>query len=85
MSVMLEEAAGRRIREDKIPRFLIEGTVSETGSDFFRALVRSLSEALQTYGAGHEAQSNPSTWSRPVGNKPECLPQSNSKSSRKTT
>jgi hypothetical protein len=40
MSVLLEGAAGRRIREDKILRFLVEGTVSETGSDFFRALAR---------------------------------------------
>ncbi|HEU4678398.1 MAG TPA: sigma 54-interacting transcriptional regulator [Terrimicrobiaceae bacterium] len=51
MSVTLEGGAKRRIREDKILRFLVEGTVSETGSDFFRALVRNLSEALQTYGA----------------------------------
>jgi hypothetical protein len=48
MSVMLEGAVGRRIREDKILRFLVEGTVSETGADFFRALARNLSEALQT-------------------------------------
>ena len=51
MSVTLEGGAKRRIQEDKILRFLVEGTVSETGSDFFRALVRNLSEALQTYGA----------------------------------
>ena len=40
-----------RIREDKILRFLVEGTASETGSEFFRALARNLSEALQTCGA----------------------------------
>jgi hypothetical protein len=48
---MLENAIKPRIREDKILRFLVEGTVSETGSDFFRALARNLSEALQTCGA----------------------------------
>ena len=48
---MLESAVKPRIREDKILRFLVEGTVSETGSDFFRALARNLSEALQTCGA----------------------------------
>ena len=51
MTVMLEDSPKRRIREDKILRFLVEGTVSETGSEFFRALARNLSEALQTYGA----------------------------------
>jgi len=49
--VMLENAIKPRIREDKILRFLVEGTVSETGSEFFRALARNLSEALQTHGA----------------------------------
>jgi len=48
---MLESATKRRIREDKILRFLVEGTVSETGSEFFRALARNLSDSLQTYGA----------------------------------
>ena len=48
---MLEKLIKPRIREDKILRFLVEGTVSETGSEFFRALARNLSEALQTYGA----------------------------------
>lgn len=51
MPVTLEDGVKRRIREDKILRFLVEGTVSETGSEFFRALARNLSEALQTYGA----------------------------------
>ena len=48
---MREGAAKPRIREDKILRFLVEGTVSETGPEFFRALARNLSEALQTCGA----------------------------------
>ena len=51
MPVALENAIKPRIREDKILRFLVEGTVSETGSEFFRALVRNLSEALKTCGA----------------------------------
>ncbi len=51
MRVMSENAIKPRIREDKILRFLVEGTVSETGSEFFRALARNLSEALQTCGA----------------------------------
>jgi hypothetical protein len=51
MPAAVESGVRRRIQEDKILRFLVEGTVSETGLDFFRALVRNLSEALQTYGA----------------------------------
>jgi hypothetical protein len=31
---MLEGATKPRIQEDKILRFLVEGTASETGSDF---------------------------------------------------
>ena len=48
---MLENVIKPRIREDKILRFLVEGTVSGTGSEFFQALARNLSEALQTCGA----------------------------------
>jgi PAS domain S-box-containing protein len=48
---MRESAIKPRIQEDKVLRFLVEGTVSETGTEFFRALARNLSEALQTYGA----------------------------------
>jgi formate hydrogenlyase transcriptional activator len=48
---MPDNAIKPRIQEDKILRFLVEGTVSETGSEFFRALARNLSEALQTCGA----------------------------------
>jgi hypothetical protein len=51
VAVMLENLIKRRIREDEILRFLVEGTVSETGTEFFRALARNLSEALQTCGA----------------------------------
>ena len=48
---MLESTTNSRIRDDDIRRFLVEETVSETGSAFFRALTRNLSEALQTCGA----------------------------------
>ncbi len=48
---MPETAITPRIQEDKILRFLVEGTVSETGSEFFRALAKNLSDALQTHGA----------------------------------
>jgi PAS domain S-box-containing protein len=41
----------RRVREDEVLRLILEGTVSEIGTDFFRALVRNLSQALQTFGA----------------------------------
>ena len=48
---MLESTTKLRIPENEILRFLVEETVSETGSAYFRALARSLSEALQTRGA----------------------------------
>ena len=48
---MPDNAIRPRIRQDKMLRFLVEGTASETGSEFFRALARNLSEALQTCGA----------------------------------
>jgi PAS domain S-box-containing protein len=48
---MPDNAISPRIRQDKMLRFLVEGTASETGSEFFRALARNLSEALQTCGA----------------------------------
>ncbi|MCL4178729.1 MAG: sigma 54-interacting transcriptional regulator [Verrucomicrobia bacterium] len=38
-------------RENEILRLVIEGTVSETGTDFFRALVKNLATALGTAGA----------------------------------
>jgi hypothetical protein len=50
-SVTLESTTSSRIRDDDVLRFLVEETVSETGSAFFRALTRNLSEALQTGGA----------------------------------
>jgi PAS domain S-box-containing protein len=37
--------------EDAALRLVVEGTVSETGGDFFRALVRNLAQALGTTGA----------------------------------
>jgi len=47
-----ERMAGRRrIDEDAALRAVVEGTVSETGADFYRALVTNLSRALDTHGA----------------------------------
>ena len=37
--------------EDAALRFLLEGTAKETGEAFFGALVRSLAQALGTFGA----------------------------------
>jgi len=45
------EASARRVDEDAALRAVVEGTVSETGHAFYRALVRSLAAALDTYGA----------------------------------
>ena len=39
------------INEDFILRSLVEGTASETGTRFFRALVKNISHALGTHGA----------------------------------
>ena len=39
------------IREEEALRLVIAGTVSETGTEFFRALVKNLAEALGTAGA----------------------------------
>jgi len=44
-------AGARRIDEDAALRAIVEGTVSETGQAFYRALVRNLAAALDTYGA----------------------------------
>ena len=41
----------RRIDEEAALRAVVEGTASETGSDFYRALVRNLAGTLDTYGA----------------------------------
>ena len=41
----------RRIDEDAALRAIVEGTASETGHGFYRALVRNLAAALDTYGA----------------------------------
>src|SRR6266568_1998572 len=56
MSAEVELSAGagasaRRIDEDAALRAIVEGTVSETGQAFYRALVRNLAAALDTYGA----------------------------------
>ena len=44
-------AARRKIDEDAVLRAVVEGTVSDTGSDFYRALVANLARALETNGA----------------------------------
>jgi PAS domain S-box-containing protein len=41
----------RRIDEELALRAVVEGTASETGQEFYRALVRNLAQALDTYGA----------------------------------
>src|SRR6266567_1196016 len=56
MSAEVELSAGvgasaRRIDEDAALRAIVEGTASETGQAFYRALVRNLAAALDTYGA----------------------------------
>jgi transcriptional regulator with GAF, ATPase, and Fis domain len=45
------ELAARRIDEEAALRAVVEGTASETGSDFYRALARNLAGTLDTYGA----------------------------------
>jgi GAF domain-containing protein len=42
---------GQTTGDDEALRLVIEGTVAETGTGFFRALVRNLSRALGTLGA----------------------------------
>ncbi len=37
--------------DEAVLRLIVEGTVSETGTEFFRALVRNLAQALGTHGA----------------------------------
>ncbi len=46
-----EVALRRRVDEEAALRAVVEGTASETGRDFYRALVRNLATALDTYGA----------------------------------
>ena len=41
----------RRIDEETAFRAIVEGTASETGLDFYRALVKNLARALDTHGA----------------------------------
>jgi formate hydrogenlyase transcriptional activator len=43
--------AGRGLSEEAALRLVIEGTASETGTEFFRALVRNLAAAMGTAGA----------------------------------
>jgi hypothetical protein len=44
-------APKHRIDEDAALRLILEGTVRETGTAFFRALVKNLAQALDTSGA----------------------------------
>ena len=46
-----ESLVQRRIDEEAALRAVVEGTASETGRDFYRALVRNLATALDTHGA----------------------------------
>ena len=48
---MPAQLGARRIDEDAALRAVVEGTASETGQAFYRALVRSLAGALDTRGA----------------------------------
>jgi transcriptional regulator with PAS, ATPase and Fis domain len=41
----------RRIDEERALRAVVEGTASETGQEFYRALVRNMAAALETHGA----------------------------------
>jgi transcriptional regulator with PAS, ATPase and Fis domain len=50
MSVMPESRA-RRIDEETALRAVVEGTASDTGQEFYRALVQNLALALETHGA----------------------------------
>ena len=43
--------APRRVREDEVLGLILRGTASETGQEFFRALVRNVCEALGTAGS----------------------------------
>ena len=45
------EGASRRIDEDAALRAVVEGTASETGREFYRALVRNLASVLDVHGA----------------------------------
>lgn len=41
----------KKNNDDMLLRSILNGTASETGAHFFRALVKNLSQALGTYGA----------------------------------
>jgi transcriptional regulator with GAF, ATPase, and Fis domain len=51
MTTGLADAQLRRIDEETALRAVVEGTASDTGRDFYRALVRNLALALDTHGA----------------------------------
>ena len=46
------EQAAEKVDEVAALRLVVEGTVSQTGADFFRALVQNLARALGTAGRG---------------------------------
>jgi transcriptional regulator with GAF, ATPase, and Fis domain len=46
-----EHALGRRVDEEAALRAVVEGTATETGRDFYRALVRNLAAVLDVHGA----------------------------------
>src|SRR5689334_22737529 len=46
-----QQGVDRRVDEDAALRYIVEGTASTTGREFFRALVQSLAAALDTRGA----------------------------------
>ena len=45
------KVSSKRINEEALLRSIVEGTATETGEEFFCALVQSLSQALKTHGA----------------------------------
>ncbi len=45
------KVSSNRIDEEALLRSIVEGTATETGEEFFCALVQSLSQALKTHGA----------------------------------
>lgn len=46
-----EQKARAALDKEAVYRLILEGTVRETGAEFFRALVRNLASALDTLGA----------------------------------
>ena len=61
------DAAVRRIDEEAALRAVVEGTASETGRGFYRALVRNLALALDTHGAWVTEYDEPAEKLRALG------------------